>query len=76
MSGPRLVYGDGWEDIKDCFTFGGKIGGRGGGGGRTTSHSSRGSYYGGHHPHSAANGGGYGRSGVARGSLSLGSDLF
>ena len=40
--GPRLVYGDGLEDLKDCFTFGGRIGGGGGGrggGGRTTSHS-------------------------------------
>ena len=24
--GPRLVYGDGWDDIKDCFTLGGRIG--------------------------------------------------
>ena len=30
--GPRLVYGDGLEDLKDCFTFGGRIGGGGGGG--------------------------------------------
>ena len=57
--GPQLVYGDGWDDIKDCFNIGGlgKLGRS-----TRTSHSSRGSYYG-NHPHSNSGYRGYGRDG-------------
>lgn len=60
--GPRLVYGDGLDDLKDCFsgTFGGSFGGGGGGRGlgRSSTRSSRQRVYGGDHymnPHNLSN---------------------
>jgi len=53
MSGTRLVYGDGLDDLKDCFTgtFGLGRGGGGGGGGEggSSTRSSRQRVYGGDH---------------------------
>ena len=54
MSGTRLVYGDGLDDLKDCFagTFGlgrGGSGSGGGGGGGSSTRSSRQRVYGGDH---------------------------
>ena len=46
MAGTRLVYGDGWEDLKDCFS--GTLGFNRGQGGSST-RSSRQRVYGGDH---------------------------
>ena len=55
MAGTRLVYGDGWEDLKDCFS--GTLGFNRGQGGSST-RSSRQRVYGGDHyvhPHHLGN---------------------
>ena len=47
MAGTRLVYGDGWEDLKDCFS--GTLGLSRGHQGSSSTRSSRQRVYGGDH---------------------------
>jgi hypothetical protein len=50
MSGTQLVYGDGWDDIKDCFRNTLGLGrGRHHGGGGSSTRSSRQRVFGGDH---------------------------